>query len=95
MRVLIMLGMGLLVACATTDSLFLPASPKLEVAERSATTLLLRWDAMGTTNNYTVDYLHVHPLPFGDQASNTVFVTTLAAGATAQAVTAADYEKCR
>ena len=59
------------------------------------TTLLLRWDAMGTTNNYTVDYLHVHPLPFGNQITHNVFVTTLAAGSPAQAVTAADYEKCR
>ena len=132
MRVLITLGLSLLVACAATDTKNpLADSPKLEVTERSATTLMLRWDAMGTTNNYTVDYLegvarcadfpmhtnilpvsgttrlvtglspatryhiHVHPLPFGDQVSNTVFVMTLAAGSPAQAVTAADYEKCR
>ena len=132
MRVLITLGMGLLVACAATDTKDpLADSPKLEVTERSATTLLLRWDAMGTTNNYTVDYLegvarctdfpmhnnilpvsgttrlvtglsaatryhiHVHPLPFGNQITHNVFVTTLAAGSPAQAVASADYEKCR
>ena len=40
-------------------------------------------------------HIHVHPLPFGDQLTHNVFVTTLAAGSPAQAVTAADYETCR
>lgn len=135
MRALNFIGLSLLVACgaegtgAGTDTSN-SSGAKLEVTERSATTLLLRWDAMGTTNNYTVDYLigvakctdfpahsnilpmtgtttlvtglspatryhiHVHPLPIADQKTNTVFVTTLAAGAPSQTVTAADYEKC-
>ena len=31
--------------------------PLLEVTARSATTLTLRWEAMGTTNTYTADFL--------------------------------------
>jgi hypothetical protein len=58
MRVLTAVGLILLVGCSAEGSEApLGKIPKLEVTERSATTLLLRWDAMGTTNNYTVDYL--------------------------------------
>jgi hypothetical protein len=58
MRVLTVIGLILLVGCGAAGSEDpLGNVPKLEVTERSATTLLLRWDAMGTTNSYTVDYL--------------------------------------
>jgi len=107
-----------------------PIIPKLEVTERSGTTLSLRWDAIDTASTYAVDYLtgivqckdfpvhgtsvvirgtttqltglsaatryhiHVHPQPFSNTVTNTVFVLTLAAGAPSQAVAAADYERC-
>ena len=132
MRVLSIIGLSLLVACGSTaPDNSLGVQPKLEVTERSATTLRLRWDPIGTTNNYTVDYLvgvascadfpphnnifpftgttvlltglspatryhiHVHSLAVANQKTNTVFVLTLAAGATPQVVTAADYETCK
>ena len=132
MRVLSIIGLSLLVGCGSTGTdNSVGVQPKLEITERSATTLRLRWDPIGTTNNYTVDYLtgvascadfpphnnillvtgttvlvtglspatryhiHVHSLAITAQKTNTVFVLTLAAGATAQVVTAADYETCK
>jgi hypothetical protein len=107
----------------------------LQVTARSATTLSVQWDAMGSTNTYTVDFLpggsancsdfpshpdgahvtgtstrltgltpatryhlHVHPLPHASagtgEVTNVVMVSTLAAGAAEQPVTASDYEVC-
>jgi hypothetical protein len=58
MRATCVAGLGLLIACAASeDPLSENPQPKLDVLERSATTLHLRWDAMGTTTTYTVDYL--------------------------------------
>lgn len=131
MRVSSVVVLSLLVACGAAG-LEGPASsqPRLDVTERSGTTLLLHWDAMGTADRYTVDYLtglarcedfpqhsnilevsgttrlvtgltpstryniHVHPLPTATQKTNTIVVTTLAAGSAAQAVKSSDYETC-
>ena len=132
MRVSSVVVLSLLVACGAAGSEGPPVSsqPRLDVTERSGTTLLLHWDAMGTADRYTVDYLtgltrcedfpqhsnilevsgttrlvtgltpstryhiHVHPLPTATQKTNTIFVTTLAAGSSAQAAKSSDYETC-
>ena len=131
MRVSSVVVLSLLVACGAAGSEGpVNGQPRLDVTERSGTTLLLRWDAMGTADRYTVDYLtgvalcrdfpqhsnilevsgttrlvtgltpatryhvHVHPLPAASQKTNTIFVTTLAAGSAAQAVKSSDYETC-
>ena len=130
MRSLTVVAVSFLCACSATASTDVPVMPKLEVTERSGTTLSLRWDAMDTASTYSVDVLtgiarctdfpthntilvikgtttqltglvpatryhvHVHPLPLSTKLTNTVFVMTLAAGAPAQAVAAADYERC-
>lgn len=130
MRGLPVVALGLLFGCSATEPGNSPTIPKLEVTERSGTTLSLRWDAMDTASTYALDYLtgiaqckdfpvhntgvvikgtteqltglspatryhvHVHPLPFSTKVTNTVFVLTLAPGAPAQPVAAADYEKC-
>ena len=130
MRSLTVVAVAFLCACSATASTDVPVMPKLEVTERSGTTLSLRWDAMDTASTYSVDVLtgiaqctdfpahntilvikgtttqltglvpatryhvHVHPLPLSTKLTNTVFVMTLAAGAPAQAVAAADYERC-
>lgn len=64
MRALMVAGLGLLFGCSATepgDSLNPRGDsaliPKLEVTERSGTTLSLRWDAIDTASTYAVDYL--------------------------------------
>lgn len=137
MRALLVVTLGLMCGCSATgpgDSTNPKGDqsniPRLEVTERSGTTLSLRWDTIDTASTYAVDYLtgiaqckdfpthntglvikgtttrltglspatryhvHVHPLPFSTKVTNTVFVLTLAAGAAAQPVVAADYESC-
>ena len=65
MRALIVVTLGMVFGCSATgpgDSLDPKGTapggiPKLEVTERSGTTLSLRWDAIDTASTYAVDYL--------------------------------------
>ena len=64
MRALMVVTLGMVFGCSATepgDSINpkgdSPIIPKLEVTERSGTTLSLRWDAIDTASTYAVDTL--------------------------------------
>ena len=57
MRALLVIALGMVLGCSATEPGNSPNNPKLEVTERSGSTLSLRWDMMDRASTYAVDDL--------------------------------------